>query len=666
MSDKKHPVPENEKERIEALKRYSILNTLSEDQFNDVTRLVSYICQVPLAHVGFMDEKRLWFKSTVGFEAVEMSREDTFCQHTLMGTGLLEVPNALESELFKDDANVKGGLNVRFYAGYPLTTPDGYNIGTVCAFDTVPKELNEEQKNTLSLLAKHIIVQLELGKKNIELDKQTKIARQAVRAKDSFLANMSHEIRTPLNAIIGFTDLLAQTQLNAAQQDYIDSVQVAGENLLVIVNDILDLSKIESGKLTIDSHAFNLKNALKHVYTLLKIKIKPEIDFHLYLDADLPEMIVGDRARLNQILVNLVGNAIKFTEEGEVIIAVKHLSENDTHHKLKFSVKDTGIGIPQEKLETIFERFTQAEESTTRRFGGTGLGLNIVKQLVELQNGEIGVKSKLGSGSEFYFIMEMKKADSDVENIEETLPVRISHLKILLCEDNDLNQKLAKNVIENFGFAIDIADNGEEGIELLKNNNYDIVLMDLQMPVKDGYQTTEYIRKELNSSIPIIAMTAHSLVGEQEKCFQIGMDAYITKPFRQAELLEAIKSVLDKSKQKPPVKQKEVDFSYLHEMSAGDKGFMAEMAHIFVSKTPAEAKSLSEAVRNSDYGTAGKIAHSMKSSLSMFKMEDLMACLDIIEHEAKDNFFTPETAGRLDRLESEINEAIKSIAKAIN
>ncbi|HEX8576900.1 MAG TPA: GAF domain-containing protein, partial [Flavobacterium sp.] len=189
MSVRKPLVPENEKERVEALKRYGILDTLSEDQFHDVTRLVSYICQVPLAHVSFMDEKKLWFKSTIGFEAVEIAREDTFCQHTLMGTGLMEIPNTLENELFKDDANVQGGFNVRFYAGYPLTTPDGYNIGTVCAFDTVAKELNEEQKNTLSLLAKHIIVQLELGKKNIELDKQTKIAQQAVMAKDSFLAN---------------------------------------------------------------------------------------------------------------------------------------------------------------------------------------------------------------------------------------------------------------------------------------------------------------------------------------------------------------------------------------------------------------------------------------------------------------------------------------------
>lgn len=324
MSDKIYPVPENENERVEALKRYNILDSLSEDEFEDVTRLVSYICQVPFAHVSFMDGNRLLFKSTIGFEAVEMPREDTFCQYTLMGPELMEIPNALENEMLKDDANVKGGFNVRFYAGHPLTTPDGYNIGTVCAFDTAPKQLNDDQKNALSLLAKHIIVQLELRKNNFLLDKQTSIARQAVEAKDNFLANMSHEIRTPLNAIIGFTDLLAQTSLNSQQNDYVKSVQIAGENLLVIVNDILDLSKIESGSLTIDSYPFSLKETLKQIYTLLKVKVKTGIEFNLYLDADMPEFVVGDRARLTQILVNLVGNAIKFTPQGDITLSVKH------------------------------------------------------------------------------------------------------------------------------------------------------------------------------------------------------------------------------------------------------------------------------------------------------------------------------------------------------
>ncbi len=375
------------------------------------------------------------------------------------------------------------------------------------------------------------------------------LAEQAVYAKDSFLANMSHEIRTPLNAIIGFTELLSQKNLDVIQSEYLGNIRVAGDNLLLLINDILDLSKIESGQLLIESHPFNLKNTLKHVYNLLKVKAdQKELEFSLFLDADMPEFVIGDQGRLNQIIMNLAGNSIKFTETGEVSISVKKVTENADALTLKFSIKDTGIGITEEKIATIFDRFIQAEASTTRKFGGTGLGLNIVKQLVELQNGKISVKSTIGRGSEFYFSLEYAKAETAVADsfIKNSLnPKQLGNLSILLCEDNELNKRLAKFVIESFGFALDIASNGQEGIDLLKVNKYDLILMDLQMPVKDGYQTTIYIRNELKMDIPIIAMTAHSLVGEQQKCFEIGMNAYVAKPFKQAELLDKIHMVLD-------------------------------------------------------------------------------------------------------------------------
>ncbi|MFA9189163.1 ATP-binding protein, partial [Flavobacterium magnesitis] len=414
MNNTKQPVPHNELERLAALKRYNILDTLPENAFDDATKLVSYICGVPIAHISFIDETRQWFKSEIGVGVSEVPREISFCQYTIMDSKMVEIPDTFLNERFKDDPNVTGGFKVRFYAGVPLITPDGYSIGTLCAIDHVTKELNENQRNALSIVAKHVINQLELRTKNIELDVQKKIAERAVLAKDSFLANMSHEIRTPLNAIIGFTDLLAQTKLDAAQRDYIDSVQIAGENLLLIINDILDLSKIESGNLTIEEHSFNLKKTLKHVYNLLKVKVPADVEFNLFLDADMPEIVIGDSGRLNQILVNLIGNALKFTEEGEVTVSVKKVDETADYDSLRFSIKDTGTGIAEEKLTTIFERFTQAEESTTRKFGGTGLGLNIVKQLVELHNAKINVKSKLGRGSEFSFVINYKKADDTV------------------------------------------------------------------------------------------------------------------------------------------------------------------------------------------------------------------------------------------------------------
>ncbi|MCZ2483678.1 PAS domain S-box protein [Aquirufa nivalisilvae] len=381
-----------------------------------------------------------------------------------------------------------------------------------------------------------------------ELIRAKEIAESAANAKDSFLANMSHEIRTPLNAIIGFTELLQQRNLPSPDCEYIENIQTAGDHLLLLINDILDLSKIDSGKIEMEIQPFSLKESLKHVYSILKVKSqKKAIEFSLFLDADLPDAVIGDKGRLNQVLINLAGNAIKFTEEGEVIISVKKVQETDSRVSLRFSVKDTGIGISEEKIKTIFDRFTQAEASTTRKFGGSGLGLNIAKQLVELQGGKIELKSQLGRGSEFSFVLELEKTKQVLESQQNKKSSNLSleqSVSILMCEDNEMNQRLAKTVITNFGFQLDIANNGKDGIELLKQKSYDLILMDLQMPEMDGYQATKYIRNEMKSDIPIIAMTAHSLVGEQQKCFDIGMNGYVSKPYKQQELLQKIQEFI--------------------------------------------------------------------------------------------------------------------------
>lgn len=663
MPETKFPVPENEEERLAALKRYNILDTVPEKVFDDIARLVAYICDVPAAHVSFMDEKRQWFKAAVGFDAPEVPRDTTFCQYTIMESEMWVVPDATKEPKLVDNPNVGEGFNVRFYAGIPLTTPDGYNIGTICAVDQQPKQINDEQKNALSILASHVINQLELRIKNQELDRQKAIAEMAIYAKDSFLANMSHEIRTPLNAIIGFTDLIAKSNLNPSQQEYIENVQIAGENLMVIINDILDLSKIESGNLLIEAHPFNIKNTLKHAYDLLKVKVADDIEFNLFLDADLPEMVVGDKGRLNQIITNLAGNAVKFTQEGDITISVKKIEESISGYTLRFAVKDTGIGIPEEKLKSIFDRFTQAEESTTRRFGGTGLGLSIVKELVELQNGEIGVRSRLGHGSEFFFTLTFGKTTVsaiDAAQREENISSK-KRLSILLCEDNVLNQKLAKSVIDEFGFDLDIANNGEEGIAFFLKKNYDLILMDLQMPIKDGYQTTEYIRCELNSNIPIIAMTAHSLVGEQQKCYDIGMNGYVPKPFKQAELLTEINRVIDSNTSDGVNDFKGIDLTYLYEMSCDDKNFVNEIIALFISKIPIELDLLEKSIKEQDYDSVKKIAHNMKSSLPIFKLDTLTSYLSAIENEAIEGSFDTHTLEKFTKLKLGLTETVQKL-----
>ncbi|PWB27208.1 GAF domain-containing hybrid sensor histidine kinase/response regulator [Flavobacterium sp. HTF] len=653
------PVAQNESERLDALKRYNILETLPDHAFDDATALVSYICGVPIAYISFIGQNKQLFKSEIGLGASQMPRQITFSRYTIMDSRLVEISDTLLNERFRDDPDVTGGLKIRFYAGVPLTTPDGYNIGVLCAADHIPRKLNDSQRTALLIVARHIINTLELGTKNSELAGQKKIAERAVAAKDLFLANMSHEIRTPLNAIIGFTELLAGTRLDEQQLGFVKDVQTAGDNLLLIINDILDLSKIESGGITLELQPFDLKKALRHVYDLLKVKVAQGVEFNLYLDAELPSMVSGDQGRLNQILMNLAGNALKFTQEGEVTIAVKKIGQTDEEYLIRFSVKDTGIGIPQEHLGTIFERFTQAEESTTRKFGGTGLGLSIVKQLVELHNSDIQVKSREGRGSEFFFIAAYKKTFDETKK-PKILPVNdLGSLKILLCEDNRLNQKLAQNVIEGFGFTLDIAENGDQGIEMMSQNKYDLILMDLQMPIRDGYQTTKYIREQHNSSIPIIAMTAHSLAGEQDRCYDAGMDGYVPKPFKQYELLETIKAVLKKEPRL--TRRPKADLSRIEETDRIKPGWKEEVISQFIEKAPLELKEFENAIKRADFQTVLHTAEQLQIWMHLFLLENLSMHLSNIEHEAIKEKFTTETSNSLEILGCSLSEIIKDL-----
>ena len=374
--------------------------------------------------------------------------------------------------------------------------------------------------------------------------------------KEQFLTNMSHEIRTPMNAIVGFTDLLLKTELTADQKQCIDAVKTSGRNLIVIINDILDFSKIEAGKITFEQIEFDLKHLISTLTELILPKsMEKNIKISTKIDKRIPEQLIGDPTRLNQIFLNLVGNAIKFTEKGDVKIYADFVSEDDEHIELKFSVKDTGIGIPEDKLGCVFEGFMQATNDTNRKYCGTGLGLTIVKQLVELQGGSIAVKSTINLGTSFIFNLKFQKIlpslalksefsgkTSELEHIEV--------LNILLVEDNRLNQILAKKVLTNWKWNVDVADNGLIALQKLKNTTYDIVLMDIQMPEMDGYEATRQIRKLSNPTkrdIPIIALTAHAITGETEKCYNAGMNDYITKPFDEKVLYEKIITVCKKN-----------------------------------------------------------------------------------------------------------------------
>ncbi len=388
----------------------------------------------------------------------------------------------------------------------------------------------------------HVLTKNELIEAKNHAELKTEIAENAVKAKQQFLSNMSHEIRTPMNAIIGFTNVVLKTELNKKQKEYINAIKVSGDALMVLINDILDLAKVDAGKMTFEQKPFNLSDAISTMLELFKVKIK-EKNLVLVKEYDdtIPPMVIGDPMRLRQIILNLMSNAVKFTSKGEITIRVRLLNEKAEETSIQFELEDTGIGIRADRLGQIFNNFEQASRETNRSYGGTGLGLAIVKQLVELQGGAISVSSELGKGSIFCFVMQFPKtilkAEMTTKSIKKGMVQKdgsheagVNNVKVLVAEDIVLNQLLIKIILLDFGFSIDIVNNGKMAIEYLQKNTYDIVLMDLQMPEMNGFEATTYIRNTLNSQIPIIALTADVTTADVEKCIAIGMNDYISKP----------------------------------------------------------------------------------------------------------------------------------------
>jgi PAS domain S-box-containing protein len=454
--------------------------------------------------------------------------------------------------------NINYTKNGKAYWVITTATPILDKDGEVERVIAIESDISLRKQIEEKLLAANEIAEQSLQKANKTLDELTKAKKQleeSLKVKEQFMANMSHEIRTPMNAIVGFTDLLLKTEITAEQKQFIDAVKTSGKNLLVIINDILDFSKMQSGKFVFEQIEFRLSQVISMITELMLPKsVEKNIRLSAIIEKDIPDFLIGDPLRLNQIILNLLGNAIKFTNQGEIKIEVRLMTQKENFVELQFSIIDTGLGIPENKLSSIFEEFTQASNETTRQFGGTGLGLSIVKQLVELQGGNVSVQSKLGVGSTFMFNLKFKiknqnefKKNEKKINDETKLHEKLDGLTVLLVEDNLLNQILAKKVLSDWKLNVELAENGLIAIEKLKKNTYDFILMDIQMPEMDGYAASAAIRKNFSTpknNIPIIAMTAHALTGEEEKCIQAGMNGYISKPFDPEVLYSKILSVL--------------------------------------------------------------------------------------------------------------------------
>lgn len=582
----------------------------------------------------------------VNLDEIILFANNSFCE--MSGYNPQELIGKKAAELFVRGANaeIAETKNEKRKAGIS----DAYEIGVT--------NKNGEQKWWLvsgapryddqDRLVGSIGIHLDItAQKNLELEllDARESAEQSAAAKEIFLANMSHEIRTPMNAIIGMGRQLHRTSLNDQQQFYLETINKAAEHLLVLINDILDISKIEAGKLNLEYIGFRPDEVINHCIQVMEHKAE-EKGLKL-LKENIPDkstVFLGDPYRLTQILLNLLSNAIKFTEEGKVTVSCLMQPVINKRQLIILSVKDTGIGMDAEFLNSIFRKFTQEEQSTARKYGGTGLGMSISKQLTELMDGQIEVSSQKGEGSTVTLTIPFAVgAEEDVPQSKGKLTDSsiLKDKKILLVEDNEMNRLVATTLLENYGVQIEEVFNGAEAVRELKNNYYDLVLMDVQMPVLNGLDATRIIRQDINQFVPIIALTANAIKGEAEKCLKAGMNDYISKPFEEEELINAIARWLGEGPESFTPNQSSVmeikpttplyELVKLERIAQNNKAFILKMVTLFSRQAPADVREIEAAFKKQDYNTVRSVAHRMKPSIDNMGIVSLHELIREIE-----------------------------------
>ncbi|MBG6111620.1 two-component system CheB/CheR fusion protein [Flavobacterium sp. CG_9.10] len=530
--------------------------------------------------------------------------------------------------------NKDGKLTDVIFNGSVYKDDKGNILGVVIVARDVTEQKRIEKESFEAIIFAELATQIAEEAKS-KAEAATQLAEEAMKAKQQFLSNMSHEIRTPMNAIIGFTKVVLKTELSEKQKEYLEAIKISGDSLIVLIDDILDLAKVDAGKMIFEKKPFKIKSSIEGMLHLFETKIQEKnLELITQFDPTIPNFVAGDPIRLHQIILNLVSNAIKFTNKGSIEVSVHLLHEDKEKVILEFEVTDTGIGIPKEKIARIFENFQQASSGTSRLYGGTGLGLAIVKQLVESQGGSIRVKSKFNAGSTFSFSLTFKKTNekpvSEATLIE--LDNKIKNIRVLVVEDIPLNQLLMKTLLDDFGFVHDIAENGKIAIEKLQKSEFDIILMDLQMPEMNGFQATEYIRKTLKLNIPIIALTADVTTVDLAKCKSAGMNDYIAKPLDDRILYSKIVSILKRDQlsenviksteksQKDQVQNKKIrciNLEYLKTRTKSNATLMAEMISLYLIQTPTIISAMKQSFGEKNWPLLSAAAHKIIPSFSI-------------------------------------------------
>lgn len=538
----KAPLPANEDKRLSVLDNYDILDTLPEQDFDDLTLIASQICDAPIALISLVDDHRQWFKSKVGLDAPETPKDIAFCSHAILQDGVFIINDSFKDERFHDNPLATDAPHVRFYAGAPLIAPGGEKIGTLCVIDDHPRDLTDRQQQSLMALSRQVVNQLELRLAN-------KKAENAVKAKSLFLANMSHEIRTPMNAVISCTHLLMDNTEEEKSIELLQMIENAGETLLTLINDILDFSKMESGNIILEDNAFDLHECISSLVGLLSNRsLDKNLKVSLSIGDGVPEWVTGDITRFRQIAINIIGNAIKFTKN-QVLVSLSTQQEAE-QQMILMKIEDNGIGISEGNQKNIFNMFQQVDASTTRKYGGTGLGLSICRGLIAAMSGKLWLESEPGKGTAFYVSLPLNSTAPEEKKekvrLSEINPeMGIQHpLSILLAEDDVVNQIIIKQLFEKLHYNIDIVSNGQEAVDTVTKNNYDVIFMDMQMPLLDGVSATRKIR-DLGLKQPVIvALTANAFSEDKDACIKAGMNGFLTKPIELTDIASELSNFI--------------------------------------------------------------------------------------------------------------------------